>query len=256
MTVSIVFRNTTGDFTGKGAKLTSLEADTNNYNFKTAVEALQTAVAANGGGIDHIDQTSSTTFTVTLTDSTILGPFTLPTATWISRGTWIAGESYAINDIVFEESTLGLYVVKVAHTAATSFDAAEVIGGLNVYSLAFSLVTANLGAATQTSELTDSTYTLTADDNLKYFRCTNTDTGGVISITIPANAEEAISINTEISFRQCSINNLAFEAASDVTLNVPYGHSADTDHVGAVVTLKKVDTDEWDIFGSLIAISA
>jgi hypothetical protein len=96
-------------------------------------------------------------------------------------------------------------------------------------------------------------YTLQGTDNLKYYRCTAHHTAGIV-INIPDDIDVSIPINSEVTFRQCD-GHLIFQADTGVVLNVPDNRDRSTDHVGAVVTVKKVAANDWDIFGSLTLLT-
>lgn len=87
----------------------------------------------------------------------------------------------------------------------------------------------------------------------QYIRCTN---ASGCSVTVPTNASVAFPIWTELHFRQGSVGNLLILASSGVTINTPAGFDASTEVEGATITLKKIATDEWDLFGLLAATSA
>ena len=101
---------------------------------------------------------------------------------------------------------------------------------------------------TVTVAVTASTLTPTADQASRYFRV-NHATG--CTVTIPANADQAFLVDTEIHFRQTGAGALTFVAGSGVTINIAADQSLATDTVGAVVTFKKIATNEWDAFGRL-----
>jgi hypothetical protein len=147
--------------------------------------------------------------------------------------------SYAVNDLVIDSGNL--YLVKIAHVSATSFDPGEQIGGQHVYQF----ILGPLGQ-TETNALTTSTYTLQGTDNLKYYRCSLG-----CAITIPTDASVFVPQDSEVSFRQDASAALSFAAASGVTLNLPTGFANTSNYQGAVVTVKKVAVNTWDIFGAL-----
>jgi hypothetical protein len=226
----------------KGSPLTFAEEDGNFSDLDGRLATVEGARAANP--IDSITISGNQlTFHYTTAAGGGSDTVTFPTAQWNGRGEWAPGVSYAINDLVTESGNL--YLVKVAHTSATSFDPGEQIGGQHVYQF----ILGPLGQ-TETLGLAGSSYTLQGTDNLKYYR--TTATGGSVTVTIPLNASVAIPINSEVSFRQSASSVLTFAAAGGVTLNVPTGFSAATNYLGAVVTLKKVAIDSWDIFGALV----
>lgn len=87
-----------------------------------------------------------------------------------------------------------------------------------------------------------------------YFRCTHVD--GCL-VTIAANADVAFDIGAELHFRQCtSTGPVSIVGASDsdgpiVTINGIDGFNYSTDLNGAVITVKKVGTNSWDLYGLL-----
>lgn len=228
----------------KGSALTWTELDNNFVDLNGRVGALE------GTASNPIDSISVVGNVLTVTYTTAFGGGSdsnvIPVAAWNFTGLFQHDHEYLEMD-VFSQGT-GLYLVKIDHTSDATFDPGKQISAQNVYQ---TLLSANVGTST-TETLEDATYTLQVLDGLKYFRCTDT-TG--CEITIPPFDSVALRINTEIHFRQCA-DNLTFITDTNVTLNVPEGKEASTDHVGAVVTLKKVDTDEWDIFGALHATTA
>jgi hypothetical protein len=104
---------------------------------------------------------------------------------------------------------------------------------------------------TEVATIGTSTYTLQGTDDLKYYRCTSLIASTTI-VTIPAFADVSIPVNSEISFRQNG-DPVKFQIGSGVILNYPQDASPITAEIGAVVTLKKVGTDEWDLFGRLLS---
>ncbi|MDK1386388.1 hypothetical protein QN224_13310 [Sinorhizobium sp. 8-89] len=103
---------------------------------------------------------------------------------------------------------------------------------------------------TETLAVAGSTLTPAAAQASFYFRCTHA-TG--CAVTIPNNTAQAFLVDTEVHFCQRGDNPISFAAAVGVTLNVPTGYLAETATKGAVVTAKKVGTNEWDLFGLLAA---
>jgi len=101
-----------------------------------------------------------------------------------------------------------------------------------------------------TITLTETTAARTLDltDANGYIRCTNA--AGCV-VTIPSDAEVAFASDVEISFRQCDAGQVSFDVPTAVTLNGVAGYLNETAFEGAVVTLKKVAADEWDVFGLL-----
>jgi len=115
---------------GKGSNLTPAQADGNFYNLDQRVEAVETNPPA---AISIADiSVVGTQMTITLSNGTPLGPFTLPTLTWKWQGVWQPDpRAYAVNDVVVFDS--GVYLVRVPHGAAATFDPARLIDGVQVY---------------------------------------------------------------------------------------------------------------------------
>lgn len=134
--MSIIYKNT--DLarwgTGKGSRLTSLEVD---ENFWEVVQRL-VALESDEGTAPTISffEVIGATFYVHMSDSTILGPYALPVATFTFRGPWQANAAYAAWD--FFTANGGLYVVLVPHVSASTFDAGANDGsGHDFYGLVF-----------------------------------------------------------------------------------------------------------------------
>lgn len=93
-----------------------------------------------GVGPDNIEniQVIGSQMTIYLQSGTALGPYTLPIAIIRWRGNWLAGEDYAELDLVFVPF-VGVYLVKVTHTAPADFDASFTVGGQLVYHKLFAV---------------------------------------------------------------------------------------------------------------------
>lgn len=98
--------------------------------------------------------------------------------------------------------------------------------------------------------ISTTTYTLLAADVSKYLRCTH---ASGCTVTVPLNDTVDIPVDSEFHFRQgpTSPSITFIEGDSGVVINGVTNYSLGTDTVGAVCTLKKVATDEWDLFGHL-----
>lgn len=132
--VALIFRTTdnTKWGAGKGSDLVPSEADNNFWALLVAVTLLQEH-PPEAISIDHFTVTGDH-FTVTLTDSSIQGPFLLPTANWNWRGVWAPTTAYAVFDTFSING--GVYLVLFAHVSASTFDpnASDGIGD-NFYTL-------------------------------------------------------------------------------------------------------------------------
>ena len=226
----------------KGSPLTFAEEDGNFSDLDGRVHSLESLSYSNP--IDAITVSGNQlTFHYTTAAGGGSDTVTIPTAQWNGRSNWLPGTSYAVNDLVVAQSSL--YLVKVAHTSQTTFDPGYQIGGQYVYQF----LIGPLGE-TQTATISTSTYTLQGTDNLKFYRCTAT---GGITVTIPTAASVAIPLDSEISFRQGD-TQMVFTPASGVTINTPTGFDSRTSYNGAVVTIKLVAVNSWDIFGALVKL--
>lgn len=104
---------------------------------------------------------------------------------------------------------------------------------------------------TTTTAVSATTLTPSLSQASAYFRCSN---GSGCAVTIPDNSTVAFLVDTELHFcqRGGTISFVEGDTTDDeVTINVPTGKLASTFGTGAVVTLKKVATNEWDAFGDL-----
>lgn len=86
----------------------------------------------------------------------------------------------------------------------------------------------------------------------RYLRVTNVSG---CAVTIPPHASVAFTVGTEIHFRQSSAGPISWVAGGGVaTIHKRADRAAATDANGAVVTLKNIATDEWDLFGDLALV--
>jgi len=118
--------------TGKGSDLAPAEVDINFWDLIQRM-ATQEARPDPGPTIDHFS-TSGALFYVHMSDGSVLGPYTLPVATFNDRGEWLPETAYAVMDTFTING--GLYVVLFDHTSDTSFDPGANDGaGHDYYSL-------------------------------------------------------------------------------------------------------------------------
>lgn len=102
-------------------------------------------------------------------------------------------------------------------------------------------------ADTPATIITDSTTarSLAAADMGAYIRFTN---AGTKTLTVQDNADEAIDSGSEVHGRNVGAGNLTIAEDTAVTVNPPAGGTLVIPQ-GGTFTLKKVGTDEWDLFG-------
>ncbi len=123
-----VYRNTdlTKWGTGKGARLTSVEGDTNLWDIVVRLLALE----VDAGQIDYGYTVGSDLYFRT-TNHHVIGPIALPTAKWNARGEWLPNTQYFVNDTVAQDGTA--YLVMIDHTSAAYFDPYATVGINHIY---------------------------------------------------------------------------------------------------------------------------
>ncbi len=232
--MTIVYRSV------KGSNLTPTEVDDNFHDVDNRITTIEGMDI--GKSIDSIDVTGNV-MTITYTD-TSTDSFELPVADWIdlNRGVWQPATPYLENELVTAQGAL--YVVAQDHTSEATFDPNEADTGGPFYQLLLKVPAIPVYARTAT------TFDPVFSDADSYNRCTH---ASGCTVTIPDNADVAFPVNTEMHFRQCAAGAIIIDYSTAVTVNLPDGYSSETDGLGAVITLKKVDTDEWDLFGRLQA---
>ena len=96
-----------------------------------------------------------------------------------------------------------------------------------------------------------SVFTISASLSGRYVRVNNPE--GAI-VTIPDETVYNAPTNTEIHFAQRTVGGVVLlvpDATNGVIVNGMAGKDTSTEQLGSVITLKKVGTDEWDLFGQL-----
>jgi hypothetical protein len=141
--MDLTFRTLGAWGAGKGANLAPSEVDNNFWELAQAIVDL-TANPALPVGIASI-AVSGTQMTITLTDGTVLGPWTLPVLTFRWRYEWQPSTSYAVLD-VFTVTNVGIFMVQVAHTTGATFDPNLLVGGSPAYLMLFGSADASLSA--------------------------------------------------------------------------------------------------------------
>jgi hypothetical protein len=115
--MAVIYRNAGSWGSGKGARLTSLEVDENFYDHELRIADME-ANPPSAVSIASIDVTGNQ-MTINLTDSSRLGPFTIPTSQWTWKGEWSASTLYGKFDVLSNEGSI--YLVLVAHTSESTF---------------------------------------------------------------------------------------------------------------------------------------
>lgn len=228
--------------TGKGSNLTPAEVDANFYDLQQRIDNALNGIAP-ATGISDISY-SNGTVTFELTDATTRGPFELPVAVFNWRGRFAPSTDYAEMDMLFHPATGG-YLVLQDHTSASSFDPDRTIGGVPVYRRLFRLVP---GGHLPVINKSDATVTLGLPDINSYLRMTSASPS---VIELPLNADVAIPVGSEFTIRAVGNASVTFTADTDVTINYPEDQTG-TAVLGDVAYLKKVNTDEWDVWFSRV----
>jgi|GEM_PF-5138386 len=96
------------------------------------------------------------------------------------------------------------------------------------------------------NEQSGTSYTFVLGDAEGYVRF---DNAAAISVTVPNNSSAAYDIGTVITARQVGAGQVVIVADSGVTINTP--QTLKLSGIGAVVSLVKVSTNTWDLFGDL-----
>lgn len=224
---------------GLGRPLTVAEADQNNWQL---VQAIAAAAAAAGSpvGIASISS-NGYEITVTLTDASTLGPFTLPTARFTNRGTWAAATAYSRNDIV-KVANQGVYIVQVTHTSAATFDDALESAGTPVYA---SIMPAAEQARQVTTDVAGSTFTPDTSYLNKLIRCTAD--GGCL-VTIPP---DVFSVDDELYFLQEGDAAITFDDGVGVTFSPNDLRGLSSLGRGSMVMFKMTAANTWLRAGDL-----
>ena len=223
---------------GKGGNLTPAEVDDNFWSLKTTLDNLGDELVP--AEIDNITLTGNE-LRIFLEDGREFGPFLVPRASFRWRETFTPGQEYFGNDVI-EVPGRGLYLVLRKHTADASFDPARTVDGNPAYQLIFAWPTA--GVAT----VSDGVFSPEIGDEGNYFRCTN---ASGTTVEIPTDEDQPFEQGTEFHFRQAADGAVLLQAAGTVAINGIDGFLMQSATRGAVVTVKKVAAEEWDLFGYL-----
>lgn len=242
MSTTLVFR-TAGDWgPGKGANLTAAEVDENFSTLQTAIDDLTDSPLQPVSTTDFT--VAGATFLVHLSDGTTRGPFPLPVATFKWTGAWEAGHAYNAFDLFYVDGD-GLYTVFSDFESGTEFDPDETDTSGPVVGKMLGLIAE--GVVTVSSFTAD--ITLTSDEAGTYQRCTSAVPRAV---TVPANADVPIDVNSIYTFRQAENGQLTFVGGVDVVINLPPTVTSTTRGPGSTVSLIKVGTNEWDLSGDMM----
>jgi hypothetical protein len=115
----MIYRNAGAWGPGKGARLTSLEADGNVYDLDSRLRNVELNPPA-AVSIDHFS-VSANALTIFLTNGATQGPFTLPSAQWRWAGEWQPLTTYYALDVFGYAGSV--YLVQHNHTSDAGFAA-------------------------------------------------------------------------------------------------------------------------------------
>lgn len=96
------------------------------------------------------------------------------------------------------------------------------------------------------STVSTTTHTPALADANCYKRCTNIDG---CAITIPPFADVAYTVDTELTFVAAAIAGISFLEGTGVTINPVEGFEMESGAQGAVITVKNVAENVWDLIG-------
>lgn len=240
------FRNAGAWGAGVLRKLTVAEGDGNTYETKTRIEALEASLPV-PRGVAAVN-VSGSTWTMTLQDGTILGPFTMPTTVLRPRGAWLPAQAYLGLDLV-AVSGVGLYLVLQNHVSAATFDPDLQIGGTDVYQ---QVMNTSIISAITTISIGTQTPTVAQAGSL--FRATNA--AGLL-VTLPLDATQPIPVNSVYQWEQKAAGQVVFIPESGaLVINKPLSRDYRSAEQGATVSATKVAVNEWTIAGYLAALEA
>lgn len=134
-------------------------------------------------------------------------------------------------------------------TTASSAVSAVVDCRLDTGGLLNSGATTSSGSVPAVSTISGTAHSMVAADAGTYMRFTN---AAAKTLTVQDNADEALSANTEYHGRNVGAADLTIVADTSVTINAPSGGTL-VIPTGGTFTLKRVATDEFDLFGVTVA---
>ncbi len=238
----------------KGSALTIPEFDGNFQDLDGRLEYFETGTGQPGASIVNVTAAGNV-ITFHMSDATTFS-VVIPANVITFRGEWAPDTLYNANDIVVgPEGTpysKNRYLVLFAHTSegtTAGFDPGESTGGNDFYALMMPSEIA------RTQEVTTTTFDPVLIDSQTYNRCSNVS--GCV-VTIPDDGTVDFPIDTELAFRQGAVSaGVSFVGESTaVAINYPDDSNPTTAVRGAVVQLKKVGANEWDLYGRLQIVTA
>lgn len=209
---------------------------------------INTVVSFSGDGI-------TVDFELPITPPSIANTFVYLKGVYQNKDTYsIAGTTLTFTEAPME-GTDNIEIIIVSSASLLNLDSTNVShtpsgGSLTTVADSLNSITAdinNLKYLTINTQAS-SAYTLQLSDSNSYIRTTS---ASAATITVPSNSSVAFFIGTIIHFRQSGSGQVSFIGASGVTLF--YNETLKTRKEGSVVSIIKVDTDSWELFGDVEA---
>lgn len=233
---------------GEGQDLEPEEVD---ENFFTLQEQIDDIVGNPPAPLDIADiVVSGSTFTVVLSDATVLGPYQLPVATISWFGLWQA-ETILPEFALFYRETDGLYLVLREHTSEETFDPEleDTDGPVYQKLFDFSLLTLTVVSSS------DPTYAANAvTESTVLVNLTNAEGA---EVTVPITGEE-IPLGTRLSWQVVSAGAVLTvvgdqDTTDEVEILVPVGFVARALQ-NSIVEAVKTGDNQWTLGGKLLQV--
>jgi len=224
---------------GEGINLAPAFVDNNFWELHSRVLVLETT-PPEPNEIEEI-QVSGSQITFVMEDATEHGPFTMPIAKFSFEGDF-AANAYVPNDIIKDTGTGALYLVLQAHTGVIPFDPARLIGGQPVYAL---LLKGNEDTVVVTSATSIAPILAQANS---FFQTT---ASGTVGFNVPTNAAMPFPIGTTFKVAQRGSGQVEIVPAGGVTIQKNSESTGWIAFRDGVVNLKKISTNEWQLWGDL-----
>lgn len=244
--MTVRYRNPGFNGPGLGRRLTSLEVD---ENFDTLETRIQNIIdnPIPGLGIANIAMVGTRTLRVTLDDNSIF-EFFMPVVAPHWRGEWQANTAYFALDR-FSKDGFGIYVVLFDHISGATFDENatedDTDGTHDLYYKEFGVP----GIAASVHSVSQAVYTLELSRINHFIMCKHSSG---CEITIPPQEDVNIPVGSEYHFFGTGVGPLVvLEGDSSVFIWPVSGFIFQTPGPGRPITLKKVGSDEWVVFGGL-----
>ena len=116
---------------GLGTDLTAAQVDMNFWVLYSLIVTLQSAEPIT---ISYFTVTGNQMW-ITMTDHYVFGPFTIPTAVWNFKGSWVPNGSYNVNDVFTYEQSVWLCIWPITNTGLSFYSLANDGDGHNYFAL-------------------------------------------------------------------------------------------------------------------------